>query len=126
MIKHSFIEWASRTGCHVMMEIKTPYHYVFLSLQKPYRTMYGTTCDEITEVSSLCTYPTTEWEEGQYITPDVSGLKKYSVIDWVRWLRAPVTVEIETDRNNVEHVEYYVYSGNTQTCITPFIKDGRL
>jgi hypothetical protein len=37
---------------------------------------------------------------------------------WVRWLQLPVTAELESDGE----IQYYVYRGNTQTCITNLVE----
>lgn len=122
MTKHTFQDWANRTGCYVLWDIKSKFNYVYLSKNKPKVTISGMICDETEEIGELCQYPSITDEKYYFVTPEQIGLKKYPLSDWMDWLNIPIKVEIERHHSET-NIEYYVYYNNTQTCITEFIKD---
>jgi|WetSurMetagenome_2_1015567.scaffolds.fasta_scaffold00725_11 hypothetical protein len=122
MIKHTFKEWVDRTGCYLYWDIKSCYRYITLYEKNPDNTLFRQDTGWITEISALCEYPDYDWEEGYFLSPGDPHIKQYSLQDWLTWLKIPITAQLETDRYNITRIEYYVYDADTQTCITPFIK----
>jgi hypothetical protein len=106
-------EWSDYTGRDVVCEIIGK--HVYFNLIDSSRRC------EVAEITELMAPLDIEVADGQTVAESRAIIYKSRrpIEEWVRWLELPVTTELESDGE----IQYYVYSENTQTCITSLVTE---